>query len=79
MAWGDVYAGVMAVEHRLRHLAWQQTEDGSKGRNPPSEMTPPPLVFDEREKREKAASKAELFLAQQEKIRRLREAKRAAQ
>lgn len=29
------------VEHRLRVLAWQKSEDGQKGRNQPAPMEPP--------------------------------------
>ena len=41
LAWSDEVHAVMAVEHAVRVLAWQRTEDGHKGRNQPKPNEPP--------------------------------------
>lgn len=64
-AWTDEYAGLMGVVHRLDILAWQQTEDGQKGRKQPTPPAPP-TWFEAAETRESSAlSKAERFLARE--------------
>lgn len=44
LAWSDEVHALMAVEYDLRILAWQKTEDGSKGRGQPKPTEPPPLA-----------------------------------
>jgi hypothetical protein len=44
LAWSDEVHALMAVEHRLRVLAWQRTKDGSAGRNQPAPVEPPPFA-----------------------------------
>ena len=41
LAWSDEVHMLAKVEHGLRVLAWQKTEDGSKGRKPPKPLEPP--------------------------------------
>ena len=40
-AWSDAEWMLHAIEHDLRVLAWQATEDGIKGRRPPKPLPTP--------------------------------------
>jgi hypothetical protein len=53
------------VEYRLRVLAWQQTEDGSKGRNRPDPPTAPPYAGERRRSDAEAERKAAAYLRRQ--------------
>lgn len=46
------------IEHDLRVIAWQRTEDGQKGRNYPKHMTTP--LDRERERRAELSSTPEM-------------------
>ncbi len=64
-AWSDEYAGLMANRHGLEVLAWQQTEDGSNGKNSPS-APEPPLWFQDADAHEsKLERKARALLRQE--------------
>lgn len=58
----------MRAEWRLQVLAWQKTEDGSKGHNPPDPAEPPPFIGDEMAKADKADAKAKAFLRRQQQM-----------
>lgn len=73
-AWSDTYAGLVATHHGLSILAWQQTEDGQKGKKPPSPAEPPPFYTEVDEQISKADANARKFEARQKLI----EAQRAS-
>ena len=56
------------VEHGLRVLAWQKTEDGSKGRKPPKPIEPPPLAGEVREVEAARDAKARAWEARQSRM-----------
>jgi len=58
LAWTDETHTLVGALHRLEILAWQQTEDGHKGRKMPTPIEPPPLAH-EREEAEEAARQAD--------------------
>ena len=67
-AWSDEYQAQMVVVNRVERLEWRQTEDGSKGKNPPPVQEPPPFVGDEQAKASKADAKAQEFMRRQKLI-----------
>lgn len=50
-----------AVEYRLRVLAWQQTKDGSKGRNQPQPLDPPKSERQKKSEDKRLESRAEAY------------------
>lgn len=62
MAWTDEMHMLSAAEFRLRVLAWQKTEDGSKGRNKPTPMEPPRYVHEAQAEAAQLTRRAEAFL-----------------
>ncbi|GAA1333942.1 hypothetical protein GCM10009592_28730 [Brachybacterium rhamnosum] len=58
----------MSVQHGLHVLAWQQTEDGQKGRNQPTPAEPPPFYTDVDAKVSKADAAARKFEERQKLI-----------
>lgn len=75
LAWSTVeHVGALIV-HGLDRLEWRQTEDGSKGRNPPDPISPPPLAGETNEVEAKTAHKARLHAERQ--ARRSREVEHA--
>lgn len=58
----------MVAVNRVERLEWRQTEDGSKGKNPPPVQEPPPFVGDEQAKASKADAKAQEFMRRQKLI-----------
>lgn len=67
-AWADEYQALMVVEWRLQILDWRQTEDGSKGKNPPDMQEPPPFVGDEQAKASKQDLRAREFMRRQQAL-----------
>lgn len=67
-AWSDTYAGLVATHHGLNVLAWQQTEDGQKGKNGPDPAEPPPFYTDVDERISTADANARKFEARQKLI-----------
>ena len=65
-AWSDEYTGLMIVRHGVDVLAWQQTEDGSKGNNSPKPLEPPEW-FEDAEQRDSAMERKARALLRQEK------------
>ncbi len=53
------------IDYRLRVLAWQQTEDGSKGRNRPEPPEAPPYAGERRRAAAEAERKASAYLRRQ--------------
>lgn len=65
LAWSPVeHVGALIV-HGLDRLEWRQTEDGTKGRNPPDPISPPPLAGQVQETDAKTAHKARLHAERQ--------------
>lgn len=62
LAWSDETHMLAAVRHGLDILAWQKTEDGSKGRNQPKPIEPPASVYDQREKEQRLSARAAAYL-----------------
>lgn len=55
------------VEYRLRVLAWQKTEDGSKGRNQPKPLDPPALAGEVKREEVVQSAKAKAWAERQER------------
>lgn len=69
LAWSPVeHVGALIV-HGLDRLEWRQTEDGAKGRNPPSPIEPPPLAGEVHEAEAKTTRKARLHAERQRRTR----------
>lgn len=62
MAWSQEVHMLAAVEYRLRVLAWQQTKDGSKGRNAPEPLSPPKSAHEKQAEDKRLESRAEAYL-----------------
>lgn len=62
MAWSDEVHMLAAVEYRLRVLAWQKTEDGSKGRNQPKPLDPPKSVYEKQAEERELTRRAQAYL-----------------
>ena len=58
LAWSDDVQMLAAVEFRLRVLAWQQTEDGRKGRKAPAPPSPPPYAHERDVEKQKITARA---------------------
>lgn len=62
IAW-SVEAHLLArVEHGLRMLAWQKTDDGSKGRNRPEPIEAPRSVHDQHTQERRTSERAAAYL-----------------
>lgn len=68
LAWSDEVHMLAKVEHGLRVLAWQKTEDGSKGRNQPKPIDPPALAGEVREVEAARDAKARAWEARQARM-----------
>lgn len=64
-AWTDAMHLTAEVEHGVRVLAWQKTEDGRKRMNAPERLTPPPLRADVKAQEQAQLSKARRYIARQ--------------
>ncbi|BDZ40827.1 hypothetical protein GCM10025865_01260 [Paraoerskovia sediminicola] len=62
MAWSDEVHMLSAVEFRLRVLAWQKTEAGSKNRDRPEPNDPPRSVFEKRVEESKLSARAQAYM-----------------
>lgn len=65
-AWSDVFTGLMINRHGLDVLAWQQTKEGSEGKNAPK-LIDPPEWFEDAALRESAMERKARALLRQEK------------
>lgn len=52
LAWSDEVHALMAIEHGVRVLAWQQTKDGREGRNQPDRIDPPAVAAERTDEQE---------------------------
>jgi hypothetical protein len=62
MAWSTEVHMLAAVEFRLRVLAWQKTEDGSRGRNRPEPTKAPPSVHEKQAEQKRLSARAQAYL-----------------
>lgn len=62
LAWSDEVHMLARVDHGVRVLAWMKTEDGSKGRKPPTPEEPPMPSGQEKADVARAEQKADAWL-----------------
>lgn len=62
LAWSDEVHMLAAVEFRLRVLAWQKTDDGSRGRNQPKPIDPPKSVYEKQAEQRELSRRAQAYL-----------------
>lgn len=69
-AWSDEFAGLMVVEHRIRHLIWTKSEDAENGKtnSAPKMIEPPEFEGDVEAREQKALSNAQKFAAMQARL-----------
>lgn len=60
-AWSDEMHALVAVKHGLDVLAWQKTENGAKGKNPPTPYDPPKSAAEVQAEEAKIVSRAEAY------------------
>lgn len=58
LAWSDEMQMLSVVDFRLRVLAWQQTDDGHKGRKAPTPPKPPPYAHERDAEKQKITARA---------------------
>ena len=68
LAWPDVSHLLARVEYGIRVLGWMKTEDGSKGRNQPKPIEPPPLAAEVAAEQAAMDAKAEAWKRRQERL-----------
>jgi hypothetical protein len=61
-AWSDEVLALKELEHRLRIIAWQRTEDGQKQRNFPELQTPPPYAYEAKIEEQVTQRRAQKYL-----------------
>lgn len=63
-AWSSEVHALMAVEFRLRVLAWQKTDDGRRGINAPQPEEPPRYAHEVAAEEARTLNRVEKYLAQ---------------
>lgn len=62
IAWSVEVHMLAQVEFRLRVLAWQKTDDGTKGRNKPEPIKAPPSVHEQRADEQRLSARAQAYM-----------------